>query len=112
MVLPRPARGAGTLIPSAQRLVWAAKQPLGGRHLRLPLRFGLRPQGPCSAWKIPWVEEPGRLQSTGSDTTEHQHWERDPQGLPQRRVVWMWFGAFPGAFGLGRAQPLRRGSSP
>ena len=22
----------------------------------------------------------------------------------QRRVVWMWFGAFPGAFGLGRAQ--------
>ena len=22
MVLPRPARGAGTLIPSAQRLVW------------------------------------------------------------------------------------------
>ena len=28
--------------------------------------------------------------------------------LPQRRVVWMWFGAFPGAFGLGRAQPQRR----
>ena len=25
--------------------------------------------------------------------------------LPQRRVVWMWFGAFPGAFGRGRAQP-------
>ena len=29
VVLPPPARGAGTLIPSAQRLVWAAKQPLG-----------------------------------------------------------------------------------
>ena len=29
--------------------------------------------------------------------------------LPQRRVVWVWFGAFPGAFGLGRAQPQRRG---
>ena len=28
---------------------------------------------------------------------------------PQRRVVWMWFGALPGAFGLGRAQPQRRG---
>ena len=25
--------------------------------------------------------------------------------LPQRRVVWMWFGAFHVAFGLGRAQP-------
>ena len=24
-----------------------------------------------------------------------------PGALPQRRVVWMWFGAFPGAFGLG-----------
>ena len=32
--------------------------------------------------------------------------------LPQRRVVWMWFGAFPGAFGLGRAQPQRRGTRP
>ena len=35
-----------------------------------------------------------------------------PFALPQRRVVWMWFGAFPGAFGLGRAQPQRRGTSP
>ena len=32
--------------------------------------------------------------------------------LPQRRVVWMWFGALHGAFGLGRAQPQRRGTSP
>ena len=29
VVLPPPARGPGTLIPSAQRFVWAAKQPLG-----------------------------------------------------------------------------------
>ena len=28
-----PARGAGTLIPSAQRFVWAAKQPLGNAAL-------------------------------------------------------------------------------
>ena len=33
VVLPRPARGAGTLIPSAQRLVWAAKQALGNAAL-------------------------------------------------------------------------------
>ena len=31
--VPRPARGAGTLIPSAQRLVWAAKQALGNAAL-------------------------------------------------------------------------------
>ena len=35
-----------------------------------------------------------------------------PGALPQRRVVWMWFGAFPGAFGLGRAQPRDQGSRP
>ena len=33
VVLPPPARGPGTLIPSAQRLVWAAKQPLGNAAL-------------------------------------------------------------------------------
>ena len=40
MVLPRPARGAGTLIPSAQRLVWAAKQALGKAALGHVLRVG------------------------------------------------------------------------
>ena len=35
-----------------------------------------------------------------------------PWSSPQRRVVWMWFGAFPGVFGIGRAQPQRRGTSP
>ena len=33
VVLPPPARGPGTLIPSAQRFVWAAKQPLGNAAL-------------------------------------------------------------------------------
>ena len=35
-----------------------------------------------------------------------------PASRLERRAVWMWFGAFPGAFGLGRAQPQRRGTSP
>ena len=29
-----------------------------------------------------------------------------------RACMWMWFGAFPGAFGLGSGQPQRRGTSP
>ena len=33
VLLPHPGRGAGTLIPSAQRLGWAAKQPLGNAAL-------------------------------------------------------------------------------
>ena len=34
-------------------------------------------------------------------------WDGALKMVPQRRVVWMWFGALPGAFGLGRAQPQR-----
>ena len=55
---------------------------------------------------LPAVEEI-RVQSLGQE---------DPmeKGMAIRSsiLVWMWFGAFPGAFGLGRAQPQRRGTSP
>ena len=37
---------------------------------------GMAPHSSTLAWKIPWVEEPGRLQSMGSlesDTTERLH---------------------------------------
>ena len=36
----------------------------------------MAPHSSALAWRIPWVEEPGRLQSMGSiesDTTEHLH---------------------------------------
>ena len=73
--------------------LWGVHETIvrGGRHLRLPLRFGLRPQGPSRiplsdftftfhfhaleremathssvlAWRIPGTEEPGGLQSMG-----------------------------------------------
>ena len=38
--------------------------------------MGLAPHSSALAWKIPWTEEPGRLQSMGSlelDTTERLH---------------------------------------
>ena len=37
---------------------------------------GMAPHSSTLAWKIPWTEEPGRLQSMGSlelDTTERLH---------------------------------------
>ena len=37
----------------------------------------MAPHSSTLAWKIPWMEEPGRLQSWGhkeSDTTEHLRW--------------------------------------
>ena len=38
----------------------------------------MAPHSSTSAWKIPWTEEPGRLQSMGSlesDTTERLHFQ-------------------------------------
>ena len=61
----------------------------------------------------PWLGE-AAPQPEGSSVCAQQAPARlgFPGALPQRRFVWMWFGAFPGAFGLGRAQPQRRGTSP
>ena len=82
MVLPPPARGAGTLLPSAQRFVWVSL-PLGlalgspifpsGCEGKLGVALeslqGL--QSSVLACRIPWTEEPGRLQSMGSQTVGH-----------------------------------------
>ena len=35
-----------------------------------PLKNGMTAHASILAWRIPWTEELGRLQSTGSDTTE------------------------------------------
>ena len=45
-----------------------------GQEDSLEMRTATHPSIP--AWKIPWTEEPGRLQSRGckeSETTEHAH---------------------------------------
>ena len=41
-----------------------------------PLEKEMATHSSTLAWKIPWMEEPGRLQSVGSesDTTEQLHW--------------------------------------
>ena len=36
-----------------------------------PLEKGMAPHSSILAWRIPWTEEPGRLQSTGSKTVGH-----------------------------------------
>ena len=41
-----------------------------------PVEEEMAPYSSALAWKIPWIEEPGRLQSMGrkqSDVTEHMH---------------------------------------
>ena len=47
-----------------------------GNFSVLSSREGNAPHSTTLAWKIPWMEEPGRLQSMGSlesDTTEQLH---------------------------------------
>ena len=56
-MLPPPARGPGTLIPSAQRLVWAAKQPLG----KAALGPKFRPIGVPSCFIFPCLQSPAVL---------------------------------------------------
>ena len=36
-----------------------------------PLEMGIAPYSSIFAWRIPWTEEPGRLQSMGSQTVRH-----------------------------------------
>ena len=36
-----------------------------------PLEKEMAPHSSTLAWKIPWTEEPGRLQSTGSQKVRH-----------------------------------------
>ena len=43
-------------------------QPLGRED---PLEKGMAPHSSTLAWKIPWTEKPGRLQSVGSQRVGH-----------------------------------------
>ena len=55
--------------PSAMQETWV--RPLGWED---PLEQGMATHSGTLAWRIPWTEEPGRLQSMGgykeSDSTE------------------------------------------
>ena len=61
--------------------------------LRFPMEKAMAPYSSTLAWKIPWMEEPGRLQSTGSLRVGHDwatslslftlmHWRRKWQPTP------------------------------
>jgi len=43
-------------------------QSLGGKD---PLKKGMATHSSILAWKIPWTEEPGELQSMGSQRVGH-----------------------------------------
>ena len=101
----------------AERLLWPGRASPSAPQLSLATR--MEDWTPAVAWpprrsagrresgsQRPWLCE-AAPQPEGSSVCAQQAPARlgFPGALPQRRVVWMWFGAFPGAFGLGKAQP-------
>ena len=52
--------------PTAMQETWV--QSLGWED---PLEEGMATHSSILAWKIPWTEEPGRLQSMGSQRVRH-----------------------------------------
>jgi len=44
-------------------------QPLGQED---PLKKGVATHSSTLSWRIPWTEEPGRLQSMGSQRVRHE----------------------------------------
>ena len=114
--LCRRLRGRGCAncqsLPQAELFVRQRERPgLHSQAVAWPPRLsaGRRESGS----QRPWLGE-AAPQPEGSSVCAQKAPARlgFPGALPQRRVVWMWFGAFPGASGLGRAQPQSRGSSP
>ena len=55
-------------LPAVQEMQETWVQPLGPGA---PLEEGMATHSSTLAWKIPWTEKPGRLQSMGSQRVSH-----------------------------------------
>ena len=76
------------------RIAWKLIQCfLNLLHIRITMEKAMAPHSSTLAWKIPWMEEPGRLQSMGSLGVGHDwatslslftfmHWRRKWQPTP------------------------------
>ena len=58
--------------------------------LTIPLEKAMAPHSSTLAWKIPWTEEPGRLQSTGSLRVGHD-WATSLSLSLTIPTSWDWF---------------------
>ena len=65
----------GRFVPPA---VWETR--VQSLHWEDPLEEEVTTHSSTLAWKIPWMEEPGRLQSTGSQRVRH-NWATPPSFL-------------------------------
>ena len=66
--LPRESQGRGSLVGCR---LWGRRVRHDWSNLAAAVEKGMAPHSSTLAWKIPWTEEPGRLQSTGSLRVGH-----------------------------------------
>ena len=52
-----------------------------------PLKKEMATHSSILAWEIPWIEEPGRLQSTGLQRVRHYLATKQQQQPPQRTLL-------------------------
>ena len=75
---------------SGKEPTWWCRRHKGGGFSpwvgKIPLEEGMAIQSSVLAWRIPWTEEPGRLQSMGSQRVRHNwsdlarmYWEKPPK---------------------------------
>ena len=62
-------------LPAMQGMLWV--RSLGWED---PLEEEMATHSSIPAWKIPWIEEPGRLQSMGSQRARHDLVTKQKQG--------------------------------
>ena len=72
MDLHQPAvKGASLVAQTVKRLLTVRETRLRSLGREDPLEKEMAHYFSTLAWKIPWTEEPGRLQSTGSQRVGH-----------------------------------------
>ena len=78
-----PGQSSTTQWPPLKNLIWKLAQSLGWED---PLKEEMATHSSILAWKIPWTEEPGRLQSTRSQRIRHD-WASEQQYLRNQVLV-------------------------
>ena len=94
------SRDANIIGASVYLTLWSSSSPsdqtssmrlLNKSFVTTPLEKAMAPHSSTLAWKIPWMEEPGRLQSMGSQRVDwaislslvtFMHWRRKWQPTP------------------------------
>ena len=70
-IFPFMFNGASLVTQKVKHLLAMKENWVQSLGWKDPLEKGMATHSSMFAWKIPWMEEPGRLQSTGSQRVGH-----------------------------------------